>query len=96
MKGLDTMVYAMGMIRKWLRRMIGWNEMQARLDLSDVRLTVVVTRANEQDSAIEAQRKRIDVIAYRRDIAHVPDPVLDWEAQQQAFLSNPDNFKEVN
>ena len=90
------MLYTITMIRKWLRSLIGWDEMEARLDLSDARLTVVVTRADGQDSALEAQRKRIDLIAYRRDIAHVPDPVLDWEAQQAAFLNNPENFKEVN
>jgi hypothetical protein len=87
------MVYAFSMIRKWLRRMIGLDAMEARLNLADSRLTIFISRA---DGMLEAQRKRIDLIAYRRDIAHVPDPVLDWEAQQAAFLNNPENFKEEN
>lgn len=90
------MVYAFSMIRKWLRSLIGWDEMGARLDLSDARLTVVVTRADGQDSALEAQRKRIDLIAYRRDIAPQRRDELDWEAQQAAFLNDPENFKEEN
>jgi hypothetical protein len=63
--------------------------MQARLDLSDSRLTVLVQRADDQ-------QKRIDVIAYKRSIAPLKIEELDWEAQQQAFLNNPENFKEVN
>ena len=84
------------MIRKWLRRMIGWDEMEAHLNLADSRLTIVISRADRADGMLETQSKRIDLITYRRDIAHVPEPVLDWEAQQQAFLENQDNFKEVN
>lgn len=41
--------------------------------------------------------KVLDTQTYRRNIAPAkPSPILDWEAQQAAFLSNPDNFKEEN
>jgi hypothetical protein len=76
-------------LRDRIRKLIGWDEMQKRLDLSDSRLAVLVDRADAQD-------KRIALISYKRSIEPVKQVDLDWEAQQQAFLNNPENFKEVN
>lgn len=87
------MVYAFSMIRKWLRRMIGLDAMEARLNLADSRLTIFISRA---DGMLEAQSKRIDIISHKRDIAPQRRDELDWEAQQIAFLGNPENFKEEN
>lgn len=94
------MVYAFSMIRKWLRRMIGLDAMEAcinlaeaRLNLEDSRLTIFINRT---DGMLEAQSKRIDIISHKRDIAPQRRDELDWEAQQIAFLGNPDNFKEVD
>jgi hypothetical protein len=83
------MVYSGSVLRKWLRALIGWDEPDSRLDLFESRLTVLVNRADDQD-------KRIDLIAYKRAIAPQRQADLDWEAQQQAFLNNPENYKEVN
>jgi hypothetical protein len=77
------------MLRKLLRSLIGWNEMESRLDIQEAGLRVVVTRSEEQG-------RRIDLIAYKRSAAPQRDPDLDWEAQQVAFLNDPENFKEVN
>ena len=69
-------------LRDRIRKLIGWDEMQKRLDLSDSRLAVLVDRADAQD-------KRIALISYKRSIEPVKQVDLDWEAQQQAFLNNP-------
>jgi hypothetical protein len=76
-------------LRDRIRKLIGWDEMQKRLDLSDSRLAVLVDRADAQD-------KRIALISYKRSIEPVKQVDFDWEAQQQAFLNNPENFKEEN
>ena len=76
-------------LRDRLRKLIGWDEMQASVDLSDSRLTILMQQVDDQ-------KKRIDLIAYKRAIAPLKYEELDWEAQQVAFLSNPENFKEVN
>lgn len=86
------MVYAIPVIKKWLRALIGWDETQelrSRLDLVDSRLAVIVQRADDQ-------QRRIDLIMHRRETAPQRTIDLDWEAQQVAFLNNPENFKEVN
>jgi len=84
------------MFRRWLRKMIGWDELEARMDLKDSVLAVLVERSSTHDVDIADQKRRIDLIAYRRDLAPKRTPELDWEAQQAEFYSNPDNFKEVN
>ena len=39
----------------------------------------------------------LEALNYKRNIAAgKPQPILDWEAQQTAFLNNPENFKEEN
>ncbi len=76
-------------IRAWLRKMIGWDEMRTRLDLTDSRLVVLVGRVDEQD-------KRIDLVAYKRATKPLAEPTMDWEALQVEFANNPENFKEVN
>lgn len=81
--------YSRVTLRDRIRKLIGWDEMQKRLDLSDSRLAVLVDRADAQD-------KRIALISYKRSIEPVKQVDLDWEAQQQAFLNDPANFKEEN
>ena len=77
------------MIRRWIRALIGWDEIESHLKAQDSRLAVLVDRSDDHD-------RRIRMIVYKRAIAPAKQADLDWEAQQQAFLNNPDNFKEVN
>jgi len=77
------------MIRRWLRALLGWDEIESHLGAQGSRLAVLVDRVDDHE-------RRIQVVAYKRASAPAKQSDLDWEAQQQAFLNNPDNFKEVN
>lgn len=76
-------------LRERLRKLIGWDEMRERLDLTDSRLVVLVER-------VDAQDRRIDLVAYKRAIKPLAEPAMDWEALQVEFANNPENFKEAN
>ena len=100
------------MLRKWLRALIGWDELSQAVSDNDAqladdaahraaggadrdgfaRLEGLVARFDR----IEAHETRINRM-YRRTEQSTPTTrVRDWDEQQIEFLSNPDNFKEVN
>lgn len=77
------------MIREWLRRLIGWDEVDSRFMDEECRVAVLIERVDENE-------RRIQLVAYKHAIAPTRQSNLDWEAQQQEFLNNPENFKEMN
>ena len=97
------MVYAMSMIRRWLRALIGWDEVEEHDSAQDDTLAVLASEALEQKNLIksafdriEGHESRISRLQRQRDTAPPRISELDWEAQQTAFLCNPENFKEQN
>ena len=90
------MVYAMSMIRRWLRALIGWEEMVKSVADNDERLDAETRRVLGLFDRIESHETRLCKLQRRADTAPAKMVDLDWEAQQQAFLSNPENFKEQN
>ena len=90
------MVYAMSMIRRWLRTLIGWEEMVKAVADNNERLDAETRRVLDLFDRIEAHETRLLKLQRRADTAPAKLVDLDWEAQQQAFLSNPENFKEQN
>ena len=90
------MVYAMSMIRRWLRALIGWEEFEENRKASHLRFSELQRRIDTLNDRLEAHETRLCKLQRRADTAPAKLVDLDWEAQQQAFLSNPDNFKEQN
>lgn len=77
------------LIRKWLRALIGWDELSQR----DERLSSLEERIammGEVQDIIEKKLGRMN----KRDRAGDPLVVTDWETAQAAFLSDPKNFEQ--
>jgi hypothetical protein len=78
------------MIRKWLRALIGWDDVGAALLAQRSHFTNL-------ENLIEAQGNEIKALKLVR--AHREQnraQVMDWEQQMADFAANPENFKESN
>jgi hypothetical protein len=92
---LDNMVYAISVIKKWLRALIGWGELSQAVRDNDAKTADNTRSIKALDERIEGHESRLLRLQRRADSAsaHI---TVDWEAQQIAFLSDPANFKEEN
>ena len=77
------------MIRAWLRRLIGWEDVGKAL-------TAQADYCKSLEALIQAQGKEIQALKHlreRRD-AKAHNQVMDWEQQMAEYAANPENFKE--
>lgn len=74
------------LIRKWLRALIGWDELSRRLASLEERIAMM----GEVQDIMEKKLGRMN----KRDRAGDPLVVTDWETAQAAFLSDPKNFEQ--
>jgi hypothetical protein len=78
------------MIRKWLRALIGWEDVGKALKAQAGYLKSL-------EDLIQAQDKEIQAIKYQRDTREQKkqrSQILDWEQQVADYAANPENFKE--
>jgi hypothetical protein len=75
------------MIRKWLRALIGWEDVGAALLAQRDHLVAMENLLKIQDQEIAALK-----------YPHIRKPqrnqIIDWEQQVADYAANPDNFKE--
>lgn len=79
----------MAMIRKWLRALIGWEDIGKAL-------TAQADYCKSLEALIRAQGKEIQQLKYMRDQREnrKHSQVMDWEQQMAEYAANPENFKE--
>ncbi len=78
------------MIRKWLRALIGWEDVGAALTAQRIYLTSL-------EALVQAQGKEIEALKYQRTQRETKSQrlsVADWERVQAEYAANPENFKE--
>lgn len=80
----------MAMIRKWLRSLIGWE------DVGKV-LTAQADYCKSLEALIQAQGNEIQALKYmreQREAKRQHSQIVDWEQQLAEYAANPENFKE--
>lgn len=78
------------MIRAWLRRMIGWEDVGKTL-------AAQANYCKSLEALIEAQGKEIQALKYMRDQRETKAQarqLTDWEQIQIEYARNPNNFTE--
>lgn len=78
----------MAMIRKWLRAVIGWEDVGSAL-------TSQAKYCKSLEALIQAQGVEIQSLKHMKERREVKrSQIADWEQQLAEFAANPDNFKE--
>ena len=78
------------MIRKWLRALIGWQDVGAAL-------LAMREHCVRLEELILAQGREIEALRYQRETREQKkqnSQIMDWEQQVAEYAANPDNFKE--